>query len=149
MEKSGTMSVIPSLVQWIRRRVGVVRFEETLRLREQGIEYDSLSYCHPPGYPRWITEPNLREFVVTPDQTWLMNELANDVRRVYTDARRSPGRGMDHDVPRRGWEGTEPTKLSGRIRAILDIRRVARHCLKTRQRPTRIEAVHCPRRARS
>jgi hypothetical protein len=56
---------------------------------------------------------------------------------------------MDHDVPRRGWEGTEPTKLSGRIRAILDIRRVARHCLKTRQRPTRIEAVHCPRRAHS
>lgn len=63
------------------------RFEETLRLREQGIEYDPLSYCHPPGYPRWITEPNLREFVVTPDQTWFMNELANDVRRVYTDGR--------------------------------------------------------------
>ncbi|MGI9258043.1 MAG: hypothetical protein ACR2QQ_04345 [Gammaproteobacteria bacterium] len=63
------------------------RFEETLRLREQGIEYDPLSYCHPPGYPRWITEPNLREFVVTPDQTWFMNELANDIRRVYTDGR--------------------------------------------------------------
>jgi len=63
------------------------RFEETLRLREQGIEYDPLSDCHPPGYPRWIAEPNLREFVVTPDQTWLMNELINDVRRVYTDGR--------------------------------------------------------------
>lgn len=63
------------------------RFEETLRVREQGIEYDPLSYCNPPGYPRWLTEPNLREFVVTPDQTWLLNELANDVRRVYTDGR--------------------------------------------------------------
>ena len=63
------------------------RFEETLRLREQGIEYDPLSDCHPPGYPRWITEPNLRELVVTPDQTWFMNEMVNDVRRVYTDER--------------------------------------------------------------
>ncbi len=63
------------------------RFEETLRLREQGIEYDPLSDCHPPGYPRWLTEPNLREFVVTPDQTWLMSEMVNDVRRIYTDGR--------------------------------------------------------------
>jgi hypothetical protein len=63
------------------------RFEETLRLREQGIEYDPLSYCNPPGYPRWLTEPNLREFVVTPDQSWFLNEMANDVRRVYTDGR--------------------------------------------------------------
>ena len=63
------------------------RFEETLRLRELGIEYDPLSTCRPPGYPRWLTEPYLREFVVTPDQTWLMNEMVNDVRRIYTDGR--------------------------------------------------------------
>jgi hypothetical protein len=37
--------------------------------------------------PRWLTEPFLREFVVTPDQTWLINEMVNDVRRVYTDGR--------------------------------------------------------------
>ena len=63
------------------------RFEETLRLRELGIEYDPLSTCSPPGYPRWLSEPFLREFVVTPDQTWLMNEMINDVRRIYTDDR--------------------------------------------------------------
>jgi hypothetical protein len=63
------------------------RFEETLRLRDLGIEYDPLSTCRPPGYPRWFTEPYLREFVVYPDQTWLMNEMVNDVRRIYTDGR--------------------------------------------------------------
>jgi hypothetical protein len=42
-----------------------------------------------PGYPRWLTEPFLREFVVTPDQTWLINEMVNDIRRIYTD-------GCDH-----------------------------------------------------
>lgn len=63
------------------------RFEETLRLRDLGIEYDPLSTCSPPGYPRWLSEPFLREFVVTPDQTWFMNEMVNDVRRIYTDDR--------------------------------------------------------------
>ncbi len=35
----------------------------------KGIEFDNLSNCAPPGHPRWMTEPFLREFVVTPDQT--------------------------------------------------------------------------------
>jgi hypothetical protein len=52
-----------------------------------GIEWDPISTCSPPGHPRWLTEPFLREFVVTPDQTWLMNEMVNDVRRIYTDGR--------------------------------------------------------------
>jgi hypothetical protein len=40
-----------------------------------------------PGTPRWFTEPFLHEFVVTPDQAWLTNEMVNDTRRVYTDGR--------------------------------------------------------------
>lgn len=63
------------------------RFQELRRLRAQGIEYDPLSGCNPPGYPRWLANTDLREFVVTPDQTWLMNEAVNDVRRIYTDGR--------------------------------------------------------------
>ena len=54
---------------------------------DKGIEWDPISTCSPPGHPRWLTEPFLREFVVTPDQTWLMNEMVNDVRRIYTDGR--------------------------------------------------------------
>ena len=53
----------------------------------RGIEWDPISTCAPPGHPRWLTEPFLREFVVTPDQTWLINEMVNDIRRIYTDGR--------------------------------------------------------------
>ena len=54
---------------------------------KRGIEWDPISTCAPPGHPRWLTEPFLREFVVTPDQTWLINEMVNDIRRIYTDGR--------------------------------------------------------------
>lgn len=53
----------------------------------KGIEWDPISTCSPPGHPRWLTEPFLKEFIVTPDQTWLVNEMVNDIRRVYTDGR--------------------------------------------------------------
>ena len=35
-------------------------------LSAQGIEYDPLSNCSPPGFPRWLAIPFLREFIVTP-----------------------------------------------------------------------------------
>jgi hypothetical protein len=54
---------------------------------KRGIEWDPISACAPPGVPRWMTEPFLREWIVTPDQTWLINEMVNDIRRVYTDGR--------------------------------------------------------------
>ncbi len=54
---------------------------------KKGIEWDPISACGPPGHPRWLTEPFTREFVVTPNQTWLINEMVNDIRRIYTDGR--------------------------------------------------------------
>jgi hypothetical protein len=54
---------------------------------KRGIEWDPISTCSPPGHPRWLTEPFLREFIVTPGQTWLINEMVNDIRRIYTDDR--------------------------------------------------------------
>lgn len=54
---------------------------------KKGIEWDPISTCAPPGHPRWLTEPFLREFIVTPGQTWLINEMVNDIRRIYTDGR--------------------------------------------------------------
>ena len=66
-------------------------YEKRMRARiegvKQGIEWDPISTCAPPGHPRWLTEPFLREFIVTPEQTWLVNEMVNDIRRIYTDGR--------------------------------------------------------------
>jgi hypothetical protein len=66
-------------------------FQQKLQKRiedaNRGIEWDPISTCSPPGHPRWLTEPFLKEFIVTPDQTWLINEMVNDIRRVYTDGR--------------------------------------------------------------
>lgn len=55
--------------------------------RREGIEYDPLSQCEPPGFPRWHSMPFLREFIVTPYQTTMVAEAFNSVRRVYTDGR--------------------------------------------------------------
>ena len=63
------------------------RLEKRVADVKRGIEWDPISTCAPPGHPRWLTEPFLREFVPTPDQTWLINEMVNDIRRVYTDGR--------------------------------------------------------------
>jgi len=56
----------------------------------QGIEYDPISDCSPPGFPRWLAIPFLREYIVTPAQTWLFTETVNNLRRVYTDGRDHP-----------------------------------------------------------
>lgn len=56
--------------------------------RKNDIEYDPLSQCIPPGYPRWLDLPFLREFIVTPYQTTMIAEAFNSVRRIYTDGRR-------------------------------------------------------------
>jgi len=63
------------------------RHKEKLERVAKGIEWDPISSCIPPGYPRWLTEPFLREFVLRPEQTLLINEMVNDIRRVYTDGR--------------------------------------------------------------
>lgn len=63
-------------------------FKEGQALAAQGISYDeNLSDCGPPGFPRWLVIPFLREFIVRPEQTWLSSETVNNVRRIYTDGR--------------------------------------------------------------
>lgn len=49
--------------------------------------WDQLSDCLPAGFPRWLTEPFLREFIVTPRATWAITEQQSEVRRIYTDGR--------------------------------------------------------------
>ena len=45
--------------------------------------YDRLTACEPAGYPRFLMEPYVREFINTPDQVWQLNDLANENRRIY------------------------------------------------------------------
>lgn len=59
-------------------------------LSAQGIEYDPISDCGPPGFPRWLAIPFLREFILTPGQAYLFSETVNNLRRVYTDGRDHP-----------------------------------------------------------
>jgi hypothetical protein len=62
-------------------------YDKTLADAEKGVEWDNLSYCLPSGFPRWISEPFLRDFAVTPSVVMLTNEQQSEVRRVYTDGR--------------------------------------------------------------
>ena len=62
-------------------------YREKLRQVANKNEWDQLSDCLPSGYPRWLTEPFLREFIVTPQETWMINEQQSEARRVYTDGR--------------------------------------------------------------
>ncbi len=59
-------------------------YEAAFKMRRSlGAEYDRLTACEPAGYPRWLLEPYVREFVNTPSQSWWANDLANDTRRIY------------------------------------------------------------------
>ena len=51
--------------------------------------------------PRWMVEPFLREWVVTPQETYLVNEMQNEMRRVYTDGRDHPSAADAYPL----WEG--------------------------------------------
>jgi hypothetical protein len=66
------------------------KLTQRIEMANKGVEWDPISTCAPPGHPRWLTEPFLKEFIVTPDQTWLINEMVNDIRRIYTDGRDHP-----------------------------------------------------------
>jgi hypothetical protein len=74
---------------------------EKLNNISRGFEFDPLSNCEPAGMPRWMVEPFLKEFVVTPAQTWLINEMQNEIRRVYTDGRGHPSAEDAYPL----WEG--------------------------------------------
>jgi hypothetical protein len=63
------------------------KYRQKLAEVAKGVEWDQLSYCLPAGYPRWLTEPFLREFIVTSKETWWINEQQSEARRIYTDGR--------------------------------------------------------------
>lgn len=65
-----------------------LRFREKLAAVTKDIEWDPLSDCLPPGFPRGaLLDPFGRELIVTPKETWMTSQTLNDIRRIYTDGR--------------------------------------------------------------
>jgi hypothetical protein len=53
---------------------------------------DPVSFCGTPsGFPRLMSIPDGYEFVVRPEQTWILTENGPNVMRIYTDGRKHPG----------------------------------------------------------
>jgi len=47
------------------------------------VQYDRLTHCEPPGYPRWLLEPYSHEFVNLPQESYMINDYGPGIRRVY------------------------------------------------------------------
>lgn len=47
------------------------------------VQYDRLTHCEPPGYPRWLLEPYSHEFINLPHQSFMVNDYGPGIRRVY------------------------------------------------------------------
>jgi hypothetical protein len=77
------------------------QYEEVLALANKGIMYDKLTECFPAGFPRMNVELFYKEFAVTPKRVWIINEMVNEIRRVYMDGR--PHVPEDESYPL--WEG--------------------------------------------
>lgn len=66
------------------------QFIEDRRMMEAGQGFDPLSLCLPPNFPRWFSEPSLREHFLKPNKSLLGNEFMNQFRRIFTDGRPHP-----------------------------------------------------------
>ena len=78
----------PGQITTAKLKPGVLEdLQHRLALSAKGVEYDPISDCSPPGFPRWLAIPFLREFIVTPGETYLFSETVNNLRRIYTDGR--------------------------------------------------------------
>jgi hypothetical protein len=73
----------------IKQGVLTPAYEQHFRQRRAEIDqfgeqrYDRLTNCEYPGVPRWLWEPYIKEFVNMPNQTWMMNDMMNETRRIY------------------------------------------------------------------
>jgi hypothetical protein len=89
--ENGTLATAWSPGAKIKAGVLTPAYEQHFRERRAEIEeygqqrYDRLTNCEYPGVPRWLWEPYVKEFVNTPAQTWMLNDMMNETRRIYID----------------------------------------------------------------
>ena len=90
--EGGSMAVAMSPGGIVKEGVLTPAYEAQFRARRAEINeygeqlYDRLTTCEYPGTARWLWEPYVKEFANTPKQTWMLNDLMNETRRVYINA---------------------------------------------------------------
>ena len=64
-------------------------YRSHLALRDKNLFPDTISNCGvPAGFPRTSICPDPYEFVVRPEQVWVLTENGPNVMRIYTDGRK-------------------------------------------------------------
>lgn len=71
-------------------------YQEHLDLRDAGLFPDPLTRCISHGFPRIFNALAPVEFVVRPEQTWILAEHTRATMRIYTD-------GTEHPPPEARW----------------------------------------------
>ena len=70
------------------------KYQARLELVAKGRLPDPISRCGTPaGFPRLLALPDVYEFVVRPEQTWIITENGPNIMRIYTDGRSHPPAG--------------------------------------------------------
>lgn len=68
-----------------------VKYRSKLDLVAKDRLPDPISRCGTPaGYPRLLALPDVYEFIVRPEQTWIITENGPNIMRIYTDGRKHP-----------------------------------------------------------
>jgi hypothetical protein len=62
-----------------------VAYKERWRQQQElgQVQYDRLTHCEPPGYPRFLLEPYTHEFVNLPQESYQINDFDSSIRRVF------------------------------------------------------------------
>ena len=87
--EDGSLAIAMSPGGVVKEDVLTPAYEQQFRERRAELEqygeqlYDHLTNCEYPGAARWLWEPYIKEFVNTPKQTWMLNDMMNETRRVY------------------------------------------------------------------
>jgi hypothetical protein len=64
-------------------------YKQHLDRRDRNLFPDTISNCGvPAGFPRHFNLPDPYEFVIRPEQVWVLTENGPNVLRIYTDGRR-------------------------------------------------------------
>ena len=64
------------------------KYQANLELVEKSLLPDPISRCGTPaGFPRLMALPDVYEFIVRPEQSWIITENGPNIMRIYTDGR--------------------------------------------------------------
>ena len=88
--RGGRAESRPARASTLQRRMEAI-YQRNLKLRDELLLPDPITNCGTPaGFPRVMNLPDMYEFVVRPEQTWVLTENGPNVLRIYTDGRAHP-----------------------------------------------------------